>query len=70
MDCSHVHPNLKGVMQWKCVSDLTWDGELSGCTFEEDFDREVALLHFLLSGNETVVSRDMPGILSDVRPEW
>lgn len=65
--CSQVHPSLRGVMQWKCVSDAAWDGELSGCTFDEDADREVGLLHLLFSGNETVVSSKMSWILSDVR---
>ena len=54
-------------MLWKCVSDFTWDAELSGCTFEEVVDRKVALLHFLLSGNEVVVRSRMSDILTDVR---
>lgn len=67
VDCSQAHPSLRGVMWWRCVSDLIWDGELSGCTFEEDVDREVGLFHLLVSGNETVVSGKMSGIFSDVR---
>ena len=53
-------------MLWKCVYDITWDGELSGCTFEEDVDREVGLLYFVFSGNETVVGGKMSGILAEV----
>ena len=54
-------------MRWKCVSDAAWDGELSGCTFDEDAEREVGLLHLLFAGNETVVSGSLSGILHDVR---
>ena len=54
-------------MRWKCVSDFTWDAELSGCTFEEVVDRNVVLLHFLLSSNEVVVRSRMSDILTDVR---
>ena len=64
--CSQAHPSLRGVMLWKCVHDITWDGELSGCTFEEDVDREVGLLHFIFSSNETVVSGKMSEILTEV----
>ena len=64
--CSNVNPafNPKGVITWKCVRDLTWDGNIGGCTFSSD--GKVHLLAYTLQGSLEEVTGNSNAIQSAV----
>ena len=68
--CSNVNPafNPKGVITWKCVRDLTWDGNIGGCTFSSDGIYKVHLLAYTLQGSLEDVTSNCDVIQSAVSP--
>lgn len=55
VDCSRAHPSLRGVMRWTCVSNLTWDGDLSGCAFTGSAVNSLVLVSYLICAGTSEV---------------
>ena len=54
-------------MQWKCVSNITWDGDLSGCTFTDTAVQSLVLVSYLLCAATSEVQLGLEMIQKDVR---
>ena len=52
-------------MQWKCVSTITWDGDLSGCTFTDTAAHSLVLVSYLICAGTSEVQLGL--IQKDVR---
>ena len=66
VDCSQIHPTLRGTMQWRCVSDLTWDGDLSGCTFTYNAENTLALVSYRICSGTSEVQQELETIRNGV----
>lgn len=66
VDCSLAHPSLRGMMRWKCVSNITWEGDLSECTFTTNAVHSLVILSYLLCAGTSEVQLELEMIQEDV----
>ena len=66
VDCSQIHPTLRGRMQWKCASDRTWIRDLSGCTFTDNATNSLTLLSYRICSNISKVQVELETIQKQV----
>ena len=52
-------------MEWTCLSNLNADGHLN-CYFEENANRSIAVVTYVLSGVKSDIQRDQQRIKDDV----
>ena len=62
-----VHPSLRGMMQWTCVSNITWEGDLSDCTFTANAVHSLVVVSYLLCASTSEVQVELDMIQEDVR---
>jgi hypothetical protein len=65
VSCSVIHTSLRGTMEWTCLSNLNADGHLN-CYFEENANRSIAVVTYVLSGVKSDIERDQQRIKDDI----